>query len=289
MIVVRPGYYFLSFHGTLLAVDKTKNLPCHRPITEHNQNFDPIRINVSSSVEALFGLPVTSISLDQDLMVSNRIFLDTAVAAGFMNKSISLKSRGGYWTAENKFFRLSCRADRCREWESFFLISSDDLDLLRHITSEAWLLQSTQSVMMPNRISVGSNFSFHIGEHVIDLPKNFPLNSKCTRDHFELLPVNSTQGPIIGDLATKPAKPGSSQKRIWIDPQGNMGNRALQYLAAEGIRARVPGAEIENINLPEWGIASEHPEPDMLSAVRIGRNRFSGSTCLGWLTVCTAG
>jgi hypothetical protein len=47
---------------------------------------------------------------------------------------------------------------------------------------------------------------------------------------------------------------------IWIKAEGNMGNRALQYLAAAGIAMHAPDVKIQNILLPEWGMSAPHPD-----------------------------
>jgi hypothetical protein len=65
-----------------------------------------------------------------------------------------------------------------------------------------------------------------------------------------------------------------SVPRIWITPLGNTGNRALQYLVAEGIRQHLPTASIENIHLPEWGMVSPAPKPPLVKATRLGWDRF---------------
>jgi hypothetical protein len=62
--------------------------------------------------------------------------------------------------------------------------------------------------------------------------------------------------------------------RIWIRPQGNIGNRALEYLAAEGIRDLCPQASIENIELPEWGISKPAPVPQNSASLTLGSHRF---------------
>lgn len=61
---------------------------------------------------------------------------------------------------------------------------------------------------------------------------------------------------------------------IWIQPMGNVGNRLLQYLAAEGIRAQVPGAEITHVSLPEFGLQRSAPNPAGPGAVHTGEWRF---------------
>lgn len=62
--------------------------------------------------------------------------------------------------------------------------------------------------------------------------------------------------------------------RVWIRQLGNMGNRALQYFAAEGIRQHAPEIEIENILLPEWGLQNPHPAPPPRRSARTGEFRF---------------
>lgn len=64
-------------------------------------------------------------------------------------------------------------------------------------------------------------------------------------------------------------------KRIWVKQLDGLGNRALQYLAAEGIRSHVPGSVIENVKLPEWGlVTSETPLPPPVRSVSLGSLRF---------------
>jgi hypothetical protein len=43
-------------------------------------------------------------------------------------------------------------------------------------------------------------------------------------------------------------------KVIRISPMGNLGNRMIQFMVAKALAARVPGAVLAQIPLPEWGI-----------------------------------
>jgi hypothetical protein len=70
--------------------------------------------------------------------------------------------------------------------------------------------------------------------------------------------------------------------RIWIEPLGNTANRALQYLAAEGIRRHVPEAVIENVHLPEWGLVAPAPAPPPPRSTTTGPMRY-------WLDVAGFG
>jgi len=60
---------------------------------------------------------------------------------------------------------------------------------------------------------------------------------------------------------------------IWIDSRGYAGNRVLRYLAAAGIARLVPGAQVQNANLPEWGITQTGPMPSG-RVVHSGDDRF---------------
>ena len=47
---------------------------------------------------------------------------------------------------------------------------------------------------------------------------------------------------------------GQRTPLIQVSPMGNLGNRMIQYMAALCLAARVPGARVVQIHLPEWGI-----------------------------------
>ncbi len=47
---------------------------------------------------------------------------------------------------------------------------------------------------------------------------------------------------------------GQRAPLIQVSPMGNLGNRMIQYMAALSLAARVPGAQLIQIHLPEWGI-----------------------------------
>jgi hypothetical protein len=61
---------------------------------------------------------------------------------------------------------------------------------------------------------------------------------------------------------------------VHISPRGNVGNRVLHYLAAEGIARRVPGAVVQNLHLPEFGLDRPAPEPTAGRVVFSGHDRF---------------
>jgi hypothetical protein len=50
------------------------------------------------------------------------------------------------------------------------------------------------------------------------------------------------------------ARPPDGARLIEVSPMGGLGNRMIQFLAAVALAARVPGARLAKIHLPEWGI-----------------------------------
>ncbi len=56
--------------------------------------------------------------------------------------------------------------------------------------------------------------------------------------------------------ASKTWTPQDGQRTplIQVSPMGNLGNRMIQYMATLSLAARVPGAQVVQIHLPEWGI-----------------------------------
>ena len=64
---------------------------------------------------------------------------------------------------------------------------------------------------------------------------------------------------------------------IHVRMLGNLANRMIQYMAALSLQARLPGARICGIGLPEWGITE--PQQDIVEpALRIPDNRIDFDT-----------
>ena len=63
---------------------------------------------------------------------------------------------------------------------------------------------------------------------------------------------------------------------------GNIGNRMIQYMAALALAARVPGARIVQIHLPEWGIQiapfeGDVPRTEIVTTPRLDLVRLAAS------------
>ncbi len=59
---------------------------------------------------------------------------------------------------------------------------------------------------------------------------------------------------ILGRSQAWAPPDGQRAPLIQVSPMGNLGNRMIQYMAALSLAARVPGARLVQVHLPEWGI-----------------------------------
>ena len=67
------------------------------------------------------------------------------------------------------------------------------------------------------------------------------------------VPSSQNEAPHARPLQWTPQE-GQRTPLIQVSPMGNLGNRMIQYMAALSLAARVPGARLVQIHLPEWGI-----------------------------------
>ncbi len=140
---------------------------------------------------------------------------------------------------------LEVSAKAASNFENFLPLPAADFLALRGILSRHWCLGEAEP------LPVGlDKFRFKIGTREIPLADNLPLDCEAA---FQTLSLAASTGPLL--LKSVPPEP--VRPTIWIDPLGNIGNRALQYLTATGLAGRVPGARVQNIRLEMW----DHNEP----------------------------
>jgi hypothetical protein len=168
--------------------------------------------------------------------------------------------------------QLSFEARKCQEWECFVLISETDLRSFQFILRHAWLVKPDDDFVHHSQVGFGSAFQLHFGEKKIYLPSVLPLKKLAGSSEITLAAADET--PILRAERVVEGRSSLRPPIIWIEPLGNAGNRALQYLACEGIRAHASEALIENIILPEWGMHKSAPMPNYRSILRTGRDNF---------------
>lgn len=168
--------------------------------------------------------------------------------AGMRPGCLTLAAGRGFVTAQPDG-ELRLNTLEAREWEQFLPVQARDLLLLREILARRWSLEGQSPV--PAGLA---EFQLKFGDRSVDLAANLPFPAAMDGEALRLV---TEFGPLLACRAPDSA----SGKQIWINPMGNIGNRALQYLTAAGIAARVPGADIRNLFLEMWGRHEPAPRP----------------------------
>jgi hypothetical protein len=258
--------YLLTFHGTLLGVDANRQLLCHRAL---DRPGPPLAVP-SGSAAALIG-NVFAAGPGIPAALAGLGFVP-----GLRPGTVALQRFGQFATAARDG-GIAVFVTQCMGWESFLPITAGDLARLRDLLANRWTIPAGAAEITPEQISLGPNFTLRFGPVEIDLIQTLPFSPETTADRISLTPRDPSHPPVIAvriaDTPLPPSPPPAP--KIWINALGNTGNRALQYLAAEGIRRLVPGATIENILLPEWGISAPAPRPPPTIAAFTGDMRFS--------------
>lgn len=146
-------------------------------------------------------------------------------------------------------------SNKSNAWEKFFFMSFEDIEILRLLVLSRFCVAGSSSEEI-RKIGLRS-FSLFWNGYQFPLNQNCPLSDRFDGQRLTL---------VSGDKSFVFDKVEHSLNKsvIWINPQGNIGNRALQYLTAEGMKEWAQDAEIQNIHLEMWGskIPKERPPID---------------------------
>ncbi len=251
---------FLTFHGTWLCHGAGANALCHRPILEAEPKFVPLRLGRDEAGAFVGAAPKDAPA-----------FADISVGPGLYPQTASLRRGGRFVTAESDG-SVSIQGRHCLKWESFLPLEADAVAMLKHILASSWTLPGL-GLVAPAASRLAPGFLLCLGRLEIDLLKGVPRAAADGSGRLAFTPRAPGAGPLMAERVRPVARP-AGRPAIYIVPRGNTANRALQYLTAEAMRAEVPEAEIENIQLPEWGRLLAQPPPPPARAARTGRNRY---------------
>jgi glycosyltransferase involved in cell wall biosynthesis len=126
-----PGrlYFFLTFHGTLLSSHKNTRELCQRRLSDDAENHHPLSIRSNLPIADISGLRLQNYLAEKIKLPGNLVLADVFFASGKLPNTVSLKYRENYITAQ-KSGEINSRAKKCLEWECFYLITQEQLDLL---------------------------------------------------------------------------------------------------------------------------------------------------------------
>jgi hypothetical protein len=259
-------HYFLTSHGTLLSFDDQATQLVHTPLIHNMRSVDPLAIVCSSSATFSLENAINAIghSLNK-LPIGQSIRIDP----GLFPSSLAFK------VAENRYIAATENLSVKIENEitgsaSFLLINEEARQSLKALLSNDWIIQGSKLRISKRQIAFGPNFTIYIGSFRIDLIETLSSSKFNSVDRLNPFVYGSTDEHITVEKATPLS---AAPKTIWIEPAGNMGNRALQYLVAEEIRRFIPDALIENPSMPEWGRDSRTQPPNTATSCSV-RNFF---------------
>lgn len=227
--------YLLSFHGTWLALDTSTQALLH---VKREAVAPPVQLLALAADGPLLGEALGRL----------------VFAPGLYPGTVSLRA-GPFYASAERDGRLPPTAPQCLGWESFLPVPAEPFWLLHGLEDAGW--EGIEAVTWLPK------FQLRIGPHIADLRRGLPMQ---TADRS--LAFTAPDGSVFTVQKT-----ASVQPEIWIEPMGNMGNRALQYLAAYGLAMRAGGV-VRNILLPEWGISAPAPPPNPMRAAGTGVNRY---------------
>jgi hypothetical protein len=240
MSAARTLYYWLSFHGTWLAVDTGTQMLCHIAPEAAVPPVQLLALAVDGPASALAGETLGGLR----------------IGPGLYPGTFSLRS-GAFYASAARTSEVAFTAPQCLGWESFLPVTQSDFLVLQRLEDDGWE-GVTRAVLCPK-------FQLDLGGQTADLRRSLPL----PRAGADIWTGCGPDGTPFTLHKTGLARP----PEIWIAPRGNMGNRALQYLAAQGLAGRCGGV-VRNIDLPEWGLTAPAPPPDPKHAAGTGGNRY---------------
>ncbi len=250
------GYTFLSYwNHVLVGDDRMEQLSFH-PLTAlpANARLDIARFTATTGIVGASLARLSPASYVPDWIIKN----------GAITGCLSLLD-GQRWIGSNQSAQIFY-ADTPNAWENFFPLSVRHLANLRQLLLSRWHAPQAEN-RAPLKLGL-RQFNFIFDQ------KNFPL-----WQNLHVLEAGAGSEILLrsasGELRLRRCRPDETKPVIWINPHGDIGNRALQYLTAAGIQAHAPEAEIQNIHLEFWGMQKPALRPPEDTLASTGKNVFS--------------
>jgi hypothetical protein len=258
--------FLLSYWGTILSLSEANGAMVLRPLYQTSLRFRPLSMSALRGQSPYVAVPAHGSGTTRN----NQTVGTLEIISCSEDNTVSLKASSGFATAHEDL-SVSFRADRCGSWETFLPISSTDLKLIQNLYLNWWEpLSSPDQAFGPMRIGVSAGCKLHLGHLSFNLKRNIPLSDECNLQQMQL-----RSGEKFEHFRSiERSERESTKKTIWISSRGNAGNKALQYLAAEGIRRHSKNAIIENADLGLWGKSEPQAEPPPSYSARTGKHNF---------------
>lgn len=170
--------YFLTFQGALLCVvtESGALALAQRPIDAIGNDAEPVSVD----------LPVEQLrhNFDQFLadappVLAQIVALDrfgpVQIGRAVDQRCVTLSWRGQFLSAFADG-RIVTSAD-CGDWEGFLPVSEAELDILRHILANDWVIRSSGALVRAGDVALGNWYTLRIGELKLDLRYQLPFDA----------------------------------------------------------------------------------------------------------------
>ena len=187
-----PGqsYFFLTYHGTLLARHEPGDQFEQRSIPDAQGN-PAVSIRSNLGLADLRGLRLqnylTELVVPPKKIPLSNLFFDR----GSIAKTISITGDGRFLKALPDG-SVTMDEFECRDWECLLLMNEAELDLLGHIVSNAWNMPAGGLSVRPEDIEITSGFRLRLAGSYIDLRELPSLPSAAVAGPINLRSVDGT-------------------------------------------------------------------------------------------------
>ncbi len=237
-----PGIALLTWFGTIACLDRNQNRLAHVDLGALDSWHVPLGLRPEPGAGA--ALYAGDQRLGELLPA-----LPPIIAGGGFHPNCITFSGGGVFMIALPDGLLNLASPRAKEWETFMPILAHDVAALHRLARGYWSVNGEP----PVRTGFGE-FRLKFGAHIVSLADNLPIDFLADAEGFKLSAAGA-------ELHLQQVSEHAFAKQVWIQPLGNIGNRALQYLTAQGIARRVPGSQVRNVFLDMWGIHEPAPRP----------------------------
>lgn len=245
-----PRIALLTWFGTLVCFDTRAKRLVHLGL----ESLEPRHLPLGLEPKPEAGGFLLALAHQPDAL-QNLALPDYTPDAGSFEGCVQF-SHNGLFLSARPDGSLAPGPAVAHDWEQFLPLRPRDAQLLREILARFWSVEGRPAV--PAGLE---GFCLKFGTHAVKLSAILPFPPQT-------LPHRLGAEVAGGEAVSVPMPPGA--KQVWINHLGNIGNRALQYLTAISIAARVPGAEVPNIHLDMWGKVEPAPRPPAWASAGTG-------------------
>lgn len=170
--------YFLTFQGTLLctALDAGVLALVQRPIADLGNDAQPVALDLpAEQLRPGFDQFLTNAPPDLDQTVAFGPFGTVQLGRARDQRCITLTWQGQLLSAFADG-RIVTGAD-LPDWEGFLPISPAELDLLRQILANDWIIRSSGALVRSDAVALQHWYTLRIGDLKLDLRDQLPFDA----------------------------------------------------------------------------------------------------------------